>query len=70
MVKGLDDIWYGCNDLKITEIGRTLSKEDTENAYMLFYQKMITGDNSSPTSSSIGSSEKFAFEKISSASMN
>ena len=39
VVKGFDDEWYYCNDSKIKKVGRPISKEDTENAYMLFYQK-------------------------------
>jgi ubiquitin C-terminal hydrolase len=39
VVKGIDDEWYYCNDSKIKKVGRPISKEDTENAYMLFYQK-------------------------------
>jgi ubiquitin C-terminal hydrolase len=39
VVKGLDDVWYLCNDSVITKLGRPITKEDTENAYMLFYHK-------------------------------
>ena len=59
VVKGLDDIWYRCNDLQITEIGKILPKEETENAYMLFYQKQIIPNLSGPSQSAFsnGSSQ-------------
>jgi ubiquitin C-terminal hydrolase len=55
VVKGLDDKWYECNDLQVIEFDRPITKEDTENAYMLFYQKQVS-DKLYPTSSSNGSS--------------
>jgi Ubiquitin carboxyl-terminal hydrolase len=55
VVKGLDDKWYECNDLQVTEYDRSITKKDTENAYMLFYQKQASA-KLSPTSTANGSS--------------
>ena len=41
IVKGLDKEWYECNDRQITKLKNGISSEDTEQAYILFYQKRI-----------------------------
>ncbi len=52
-VKGIDDQWYYCNDSVITKLNRPVTKEDTENAYMLFYQKYIQAPKEASLSSTI-----------------
>jgi hypothetical protein len=52
VVKGIDDQWYICNDSVITKLNRPITKEDTDNAYMLFYQKHIQAPPKDVTHSS------------------
>lgn len=58
MVKNDDNQWYECNDKKITLIKDGISKADTEQAYILFYQKRVCESVKGPSSTALFEEEK------------
>lgn len=53
VVRGFDGQWYQCNDRTITLLQGGIEKEDTEQAYILFYQKKISSAAAALNSSTV-----------------